>query len=201
MHSHPPSKLGAYTRALAWNSATVVAQLLCFQIASGVTLLGDIFHASTDLIALTATTCVIWLAARGRDRNGSLEQIAFIGAVVLLAVGGTLVAAEAIERLAHPPHLPWQILALGAVIGVCGNLAAHRALSTVDTHDHDRLHTVTHDHVRMDLLTSGVVLVAALLTGVFGWTLIDPLLALFTACIMFFLAWKRWHDRNMPHAH
>lgn len=201
MHLSPTSKLGAYVRALVWNAATIAAQILCYRIASGVTLLGDIFHASTDLIALSATTAVFWLAAQGQDPKGILERIAFVGAVALLAIGGMIVASEAIERFAHPFALPWQILAVGALIGVGGNLMAHRALSGVEAHDHDRLHTVTHDHVRMDLLTSGVVLVAALATGAFGWTFIDPLFALATACIMIALAWKRWHERHTPHVH
>jgi cobalt-zinc-cadmium efflux system protein len=183
-HAH-----GATTRAgarhagrLAWSFA-IVGAVFALEAVVGVltdslALLSDAGHMLTDVLGLGMALAAIHLATRagtGRGRSFGLYRLeilaALFNALLLFAVAG-YVLVEAFGRLDDAPEIDAGPVLVVATVGLAANLAAFLLLrpgaqESLNVHG-------AYLEVLADLLGSVAVIAAALVTGLTGWTWVDP---------------------------
>ena len=141
-------------------------------------LLADAGHVLTDTVGIGLALGAMWFAGRpaSQDRTFGYLRLeilaAVLNAVLLLAIA-TIVIVEAIRRIDSPPEIATGTMLVVAVIGGVGNLIGMLLL-----------HAPQRDSLNLrgaylelmgDLLGSVMVVIAAIVIALTGWTPIDAL--------------------------
>ena len=141
-------------------------------------LLADAGHVLTDTVGIGLALGAMWFAGRPASQERTFGYLrleilaAVLNAVLLLAIA-TLVIVEAIRRIDSPPDIATGTMLVVAVIGGIGNLIGMLLL-----------HAPQRDSLNMrgaylelmgDLLGSVMVVIAAIVIALTGWTPIDAL--------------------------
>jgi cation diffusion facilitator family transporter len=175
-------------------------------------------HALALGIALAAYVLARRFAADRRFSfgTGKLSELAGFASAVLLGVGALAIAVEALQRFFVPAAIAYDEALIAAVIGLLANLVSlwilHDRSGQVDghgirprhgddhahdhAHDHDHGPDHSHDnnlravilHVLADTLTSVGAIAALLAARTYGWTWLDPAIALFAVVLI--LTWS-----------
>lgn len=165
---------------------TAAAQLGVALVSGSVALLSDTIHNFAD--ALTAIP--IWVALvlqrrppSRRFTHGYNRAEDFAGLLVLVAIGVSvgLVVYQSVDRLVDPRPMEHAYWVIGAgVLGAVGNEFVARYRIRAGRRTGSAALTADGAHARTDALTS-LVVVAAGVGAVFGWTLADPIAGLVVA--------------------
>ena len=156
-------------------------------------LLADAGHMMTDSVSLALAWYAFHLAGRaatarmtyGFDRVKTL--VAYTNGLAVFAIALWIVY-EAWHRLSEPaPVLGGPMLVI-ALVGLLINVAAFFTLHGGDRDSLNMRGAILH--VVGDLLGSVAALVAALIILLTGWVLIDPLLSVLVALLLFRSAWS-----------
>jgi cobalt-zinc-cadmium efflux system protein len=141
-------------------------------------LLADAGHVLTDTVGIGLALGAMWFAGRPASQERTFGYLrleilaAVLNAVLLLAIA-TIVIVEAIRRIDSPPDIATGTMLVVAVIGGIGNLVGMLLL-----------HAPQRDSLNMrgaylelmgDLLGSVMVVIAAIVIALTGWTPIDAL--------------------------
>jgi len=187
---------------------TMVAELIAGFWTGSLALQADGWHMGTHALALGGAVLAYRLSARAAGRAGyafggwKIEVLAaYTSALLLLAVALWL-AFEGLMGLRQPRPVDYGDAMLVAVIGLVVNLASAWLLARGNRadpkahahHHHDHHHHGGHGHdhnfqaaylhVLADAFTS-VLAIAALAGGLwFGWTWLDPAVALLGAVVI-----------------
>ena len=158
--------------------AVLAIEVVGAAMSGSLALLADAGHVLTDTVGIGLALGAMWFAGRpaSRDRTFGYLRLeilaAVLNAVLLLAVA-TIVIVEAIRRIDSPPDIATGTMLVVAVIGGVGNLIGMLLL-----------HAPQRDSLNMrgaylelmgDLLGSVMVVIAAIVIAVTGWTPIDAL--------------------------
>jgi len=158
--------------------AVLAIEVVGAAMSGSLALLADAGHVLTDTVGIGLALGAMWFAGRpaSRDRTFGYLRLeilaAVLNAVLLLAVA-TIVIVEAIRRIDSPPDIATGTMLVVAVIGGIGNLIGMLLL-----------HAPQRDSLNMrgaylelmgDLLGSVMVVIAAIVIAVTGWTPIDAL--------------------------
>jgi cobalt-zinc-cadmium efflux system protein len=183
-HVHgPPVRAGArHARRLWWSFAVVAAVFVVEAVVGLVTdslaLLSDAGHMLTDVLGLGMALAAIHLANRrgtARGRSFGLYRLeifaALLNALLLFGVAG-YVLLEALGRIGDAPDIDAGPVLAVAAVGLVANLVAFVLLREGAQ---ESLNVQgAYVEVLADLVGSVVVIVAALVIGVTGWTWVDP---------------------------
>jgi ferrous-iron efflux pump FieF len=166
--------------ALALAAAKLVAYLMTGSVAMLSALVDSLLDSLASLVNLLAIRHALQPADREhRFGHGKAESIAGLGQAAFIAASALFLAWEGIDRLLHPRPV--------AEIGVGIAVSAIAAAATVglvlyQAHVIRRTGSLAISadalHYRGDLLLNGGVVLALVLNGLFGWTFVDPLVAL-----------------------
>ena len=194
---HHAEASGRHGRRLALvlglTAAFAVVEFAVGLLSGSLALQADAAHMATDVAGLGLALGAIWLAARPASARATygyyrLEILAALAnALLLLAVAGYIVH-EAWERFQQPPAVAALPMFLAALAGLAVNVVG-MALLHVGARDSLNVRGAFLE-VASDALASLAVLVAAVLTGLFGWAWADPL---FAAMIGLFVVPRTWH--------
>ena len=148
-------------------------------ISGSLALLSDAGHMLGDLSAVLLSLLALRLAARAADSRRTygwyrLEILAALANGVLLLAVATGVLLEAFERLRAPQPVDSGLMLGVAIIGLIANGAALVVLH--GSRENLNVRSVFL-HVLGDALSSVGVVVGAILIGVTGNTMIDPILS------------------------
>ena len=158
--------------------AVLAIEVVGAAMSGSLALLADAGHVLTDTVGIGLALGAMWFAGRpaSRDRTFGYLRLeilaAVLNAVLLLAVA-TIVIVEAIRRIDSPPDIATGTMLVVAVIGGVANLIGMVLL-----------HAPQRDSLNMrgaylelmgDLLGSVMVVIAAIVIAVTGWTPIDAL--------------------------
>ena len=121
----------------------------------------------------------------GFDRVKTL--VAYTNGITIFAIALWIVY-EAFQRLIEPSPVLGGPMLVVAIIGLCVNIAAFFVLHGGDRDSLNMRGAILH--VLGDLLGSVAALVAALVIITTGWTLIDPILSVLVAVLLFRSAWS-----------
>lgn len=199
-HDHGHAGQQAVGRAALLTGTFMVVEVLGGLYSGSLALLADAGHMLTDTGALTLAWLAFVIARRRADGRRSFGYARFevlagmVNALVLLLVVA-IIGIEALERMAAPREvLPGPMLAVAA-LGLVVNLVAFRLLhGGSDGHgDHVNVRGALL-HVLGDLLGSVAAIVAAIVIMTTGWLLVDPLLSLLVAALIFTSALRLLRD-------
>ncbi len=183
-HAHrPATRAGARHAGRLWWAFVVVGAVFVVEAVVGLAtdslaLLSDAGHMLTDVLGLGMALAAIHLASRGSTRRGRsfglyrLEILAALLNALLLFVVAGYVLVEAAGRLDGAPEIDVAPVLAVATVGLVANLIAFVLLREGAS---ESLNVQgAYLEVLADLLGSVAVIVAAVLTGVTGWTWVDP---------------------------
>ncbi len=205
----PPAATKGETRTRAVVALTAVMMVLELVVGwwtHSLALLADGWHMGTHVGALGISALAYWYA---RTRAGQTEFAFGTGKVYALAgytSAGLLIAVaigviiESIGRFITPETVGFAEAFPVAVLGLAVNLLSAWLLDVPHDHDHSHGHDHAHDHdhdhdhdhnlraaylhVVADALTSVLAIVALLVGRYLGWTIVDPLVAIFGALVI-----------------
>jgi cation diffusion facilitator family transporter len=207
----PPAATKGETRTRAVVALTAVMMVLELVVGwwtHSLALLADGWHMGTHVGALGISALAYWYA---RTRAGQTEFAFGTGKVYALAgytSAGLLIAVaigviiESIGRFITPETVAFAEAFPVAVLGLAVNLLSAWLLDVPHDHDHDHSHGHDHAHdhdhdhhhdhnlraaylhVVADALTSVLAIVALLVGRYLGWTIVDPMVAIFGALVI-----------------
>lgn len=194
-HDHDHGTLN-YNRAFAvgvvLNLAYVAVEAGYGLLANSMSLLADAGHNLSDVLSLLLAWGAHYLAHRPPTRNytyglrGSTIVAALFNALLLLAAVGAIVW-ESVRRLAEPPAVPASSIIVVAGVGVFVNLAT--TLLFLKGRRQDLNIQGAYLHMAADTAVSAGVVVGGLLIMLTGSEIIDPILSLLIAVVIFLGTW------------
>ena len=190
-HGHgagPQSSSGRYVRRLAIGLSVLVIALVV-EVVAGVAsgslaLLSDAGHVLTDVLGMAMALAAILAARREATTRRSPQRTfgvyraevlaALANAVLLFGVAGWILV-EAFDRLEEPPEVPGTVMLAASLFGLAANLVVFLLLRQGAK---ESLNVrAAYLEVLADTLGSVGVLVAGVVTVVFGWRYADPVIA------------------------
>jgi cation diffusion facilitator family transporter len=185
--ARPDVKVRTAALSVLSNSALILLKVIAGTVTGSVAILTEAVHSSIDLIASIVAFISVRKAGEPADESHrygheKLENLAAAIEGILILVGSTVIAFEAIRRLIRGGHL--QNVGLGIAI-VALSVIVNLVVSTVIARTARRTDSPALEgdaaHLRTDALTSSGVLVALVLVDVTGAEWLDPAIALVVA--------------------
>lgn len=166
---------------------TLLLKLLAWWLTGSVGLLSDAVESLVNLAAAILALVALWVAAQPPDDEHAFghTKVEYLssgieGALILLAAAG--IGWNAVHRLMSP-H-PLEAVGLGLAISVVAslvNLVVARILMRAGTEAHSVALKADAHHLMSDVWTSVAVVVAVAMVGATGWLWLDPLVGIFLA--------------------
>lgn len=175
------------TVVLALTCTVMLAELAGGLWSGSLVLLADAGHMFSDAAALGLALFAIWFASRPSPPHRTYgyyraEILAAVANAVLLGIVTFFIIREGLERLQHPaPFQALPVLVIGG-LGLLVNLIGVRLLH-VGARTSLNIRGA-YLEVFADLLGSCGVIVAALLSVLFGWVRADPIISLAIAAFI-----------------
>ena len=187
----------SFRAGIALNVAFVVVEFAVGIWYGSMGLLSDAGHNLSDVASLLLALLAFRLAqapATPRYTYGckkSTVLISLLNSMILLVAVGVIVA-ESVGRLLHPAPIEGGAIAWTAGIGVVVN--GFTAWLFMKEKDRDLNVRGAYLHMAADALVSIGVVVSGLVISWTGWTLIDPIVGLAVACVIFASVWSLTRD-------
>ncbi len=173
------------TNAAVAVAATLIAVKLWAWIATGsVAMLATLVDSALDLVASTLNLLAVRHAltpadAEHRFGHGKAEALAGLGQAAFIAGSAAFLLFEALGGLVHPKPVEQTVAGL-VVIAIA--LALTGALIILQRYVIARTRSLAigadHLHYTTDIATNLGVVVALVAAGMWGWTIVDPLMGL-----------------------
>lgn len=183
-------------KKLLW--AAVITGLFMFSevvggiISGSLALLADAGHMLTDFASLLMAWFAFYMARKpaSTTRTFGFERLqilaAFVNGVSLFFIALWIIK-EAIDRYYHPVDINAPIMMGVAFLGLLVNIAAFKVLHGADEENLNVRGAIIH--VLGDLLGSVAALVGGIIIYLKGWNIVDPILSVLIAFILFRSAW------------
>jgi cobalt-zinc-cadmium efflux system protein len=196
MHDHAPARgiRAAGNRRLLAVSLGLTASVLVFQVVGAIlsgslALLADAAHMFTDASALVIALIASTVAARPADERNTYGYQraevfgALVNAVILIVLCAWIVV-EALQRLLgdEDPEVAGGLMLVVALVGLVANAVSMWLLSAAQKTSMNV--RGAYLEVMGDLIGSAVVIVAAIIIWVTGWTAADALASLAIAVMI-----------------
>ncbi|MEO9340668.1 cation diffusion facilitator family transporter [Mesorhizobium sp. SB112] len=170
----------------------MIAEAIGGVLTGSLALLADAGHMLTDSVSLVLAWYAFHLAGRaatsrltyGFDRVKTL--VAYTNGLTVFAIG-LFIVYEAYHRFSEPTPILGGPMLLIAGMGLAVNIAAFFILHGGDRESLNMRGAILH--VLGDLLGSVAAIVAAVVILATGWYLIDPILSVLVALLLFRSAW------------
>ncbi len=185
------------TRALVWgialNMAFVVVELTAGLWQRSMGLVSDAGHNLSDVVSLLLALLAVKLSQAARnDRytygyRKSTILVSLVNACILIAAVGVIVW-ESIGRLMEPQPVDGGVMTWVAGVGIAVN-AFTAWLFAKDSKD-DLNIKGAYLHMVADTLVSLGVLVSGIVISYTGWYVVDPIIALTVAAVIFASTWS-----------
>lgn len=174
----------------------IVMKLGAWALTGSVAMLGSLLDSALDLVASGINLLAIRQAIAPADHehrfgHGKAEPIAGLGQAAVIAGSATFLLLESIGRLIAPVTIAHSSMALW-VIGV--SLALTLALVLFQRHVIAKTGSIAvaadHLHYAGDLAMNAIVILALVLSGIFGWANADALGGIIIAGLIAYGAWE-----------
>ncbi|PWT85413.1 MAG: cation transporter [Proteobacteria bacterium] len=197
-HGHAAADFGrAFAIGVTLNILIVVAELVFGYLANSLSLISDGIHNFTDVIGLLLAWGGAWLAARQPTarytygfRRASILAALGNAALLLVVTGGLLI--EALHRFQNPEPIATGTVMAVAALGILVNGAT--ALMFMSGRKDDLNVKGAFLHMIGDAGVSFGVVLAAALTSLTGWYVLDPLISVAIAVVVLWSGWGLARD-------
>ncbi|MGH9466272.1 MAG: cation diffusion facilitator family transporter [Terriglobales bacterium] len=200
-HAHGHGGAGRHTRLFLTLSAiaTLAYVVLAFVVglqAHSLALLSEAGHNLTDFLALALTWVGVYFATKppttsktfGFERAGVMTALVNVVALFVITV---LIIVEAIVRLRTPEAVATGPMLWVAIVGLVMNTAIAWFLE----HGREDVNLrAAFVHMVGDACATALVIVGAVVIANTGWTLVDPVLSLVIAALIFASGWGIFRD-------
>jgi len=187
----------ALVRRLWWvlglTATFLVVEAVGGWMAGSLALLADAGHMLTDVGALGLSLLTAWIARRpaNDEKTYGYQRWEILAALVngtaLFGIAGWVVV-EAARRIGEPPPVRVGLFLGVAVAGLAVNLISLRILH--GTHQHNLNTRGAYLHILGDVLGSVGAIAAAVVIGLTGWRLADPLISIAIALLILIGAFR-----------
>jgi cobalt-zinc-cadmium efflux system protein len=198
-HEHPAvdSLNRAFLIGIALNIIFVIIEFGAGFWLDSLALLSDAGHNLSDVVSL-ALALLAYKLARMKPTTSytygykkSTILVSLVNACILLvAVGGIII--ESIHKLERPVEVAGGMIAWVAGVGIVIN--ALTALLFMKGRKHDLNIQGAFLHMMADALVSVGVLIAGIIISRTGWYIIDPIIGVVVAVVIFLSTWNLLHD-------
>lgn len=193
-HDHSLTSLSmAFVIGTLLNLIFVIVEGIAGFMSNSMGLLSDAGHNLSDTVSLLLAWLAFHLAKKvsnkrftyGYGRSTILASL--INAVILLVAIGMIVV-ESIRKFTHPQPVDGDMIIWVAAIGVVINFAT--AMLFMKDRKKDLNVKGAFLHMAMDALVSVGVVISGIVINVTGWNVIDPIIGLVIAAIIFISTWN-----------
>ena len=180
-------KVRAAALSVVSNSTLILLKVIAGTITGSIAILTEAVHSMIDLVASAVAFVSVRKADEPADEthrygHEKIENLAAAVEGVLILVGSTVIAFEAIRRLIRGGHV--SSIPLGLAV-VAFSVLANVVVSTVIARNARKTGSAALEgdaaHLRTDALSSGAVLIGLALVKITGEDWIDPAVALAVA--------------------
>jgi cation diffusion facilitator family transporter len=180
-------KVRAAALSVVSNSTLILLKVIAGTITGSIAILTEAVHSMIDLVASAVAFVSVRKADEPADEthrygHEKIENLAAAVEGVLILVGSTVIAFEAIRRLIRGGHV--SSIPLGLAV-VAFSVLANVVVSTVIARNARRTASAALEgdaaHLRTDAFSSGAVLIGLALVKITGDDWIDPVVALAVA--------------------
>jgi cation diffusion facilitator family transporter len=180
-------KVRSAALSIVSNSTLILLKVIAGTVTGSIAILTEAIHSSIDLVA----SAVAYVSVRKADEpadeshrygHEKIENLAAAIEGVLILVGSSVIAFEAIRRLIRGGHVSSIPLGLGVVgFSVLANLIVSAVIARNAWQTGSAALEGDAAHLRTDAFTSGAVLIGLVLVKITGSDWIDPAVALAVA--------------------
>ena len=197
-HQHVPVDFsGRFVLGIALNVGFVAAEAVIGLLSHSLSLLADAGHNLSDVLGLVLSWVALVLSRRtpsarhtyGWRRSSILA--ALLNALLLLVALGAIVW-EAIQRIRRPEPIQGWTIALVSLVGIIVN--GGTALLFLAGSREDINVRSAFMHMAADAVTSLGVVLAGLIIVFTNWYLLDPIVSLLLAAVVFWGTWNLLHE-------
>jgi cation diffusion facilitator family transporter len=184
------SKMLAATLSVASNSTLVVLKLVVGFLSGSVSIIAEGIHSANDLIAALIAFISVRISEQPPDEehpygHGKAESISAAAEAILIVGAAVWIVIEAVRRLLKPEpveHLGIGVAVMG--ISVVLNIVVSRYLFRVAREEDSPALEADAHHLATDVYTSMGVVAGLAVTGLTGWHIVDPLMAIGVAMLI-----------------
>ena len=190
-HDHPAS-YHMLVVAICITLAFAAVEALAGWWSGSLALLGDAGHMASDVLSMGIAAFAAWVAlsppsAKHSYGLGRAEVLAAWFSSLLMLLVSIAVIVEAVKRLSLPIHVNARPVILVASLGILINLFIAWLLMKSERTLNIRAALL---HVIGDLLGAMAALASGIVVYFTRWTLIDPILSIFIACLIMFSSFR-----------
>lgn len=190
------AKVRAARLSIYSNTSLVLLKLVAGVLSGSVSVVSEALHSASDLLA----SWIAYFSVRVSDRpadadhpygHGKIESVSGLAEALLIFGAAGYIIYEAIRKLIV--REPVEHLELGIAvmaISALANVFVARYLFRVAKQTDSLALEADGEHLRTDVVTSAGVMLGLLLARVTGWHVLDPLVAMAVAIIIFQAAWR-----------
>ncbi len=173
--------------ALAIVLVMLVVEVIGGILSNSLALLGDAGHMLVDALALIMSILAIRIARRPATATKTygyhrVEIMAALANGVILVLTTAVIYYEAYQRFLKPPEVKTTLMLVVAVIGLVANLIGIRLLRRVSRGSLNI--RAAFWHIVGDTISSVGVIIAGIIISATGWTIVDPIVAIFIGGII-----------------
>jgi cobalt-zinc-cadmium efflux system protein len=197
-HQHAPVDFsGRFVLGIVLNVGFVAVEAFIGLLSHSLSLLADAGHNLSDVLGLVLSWVALLLSRRipsarhtyGWRRSSILA--ALLNALLLLVALGAIVW-EAIQRIQRPEPIQGWTIALVSLVGIVVN--GGTALLFLSGSKSDINVRSAFLHMAADAVTSLGVVLAGLIIVFTHWYLLDPIVSLVLAAVIFWGTWNLLHE-------
>ncbi|MEO8456383.1 MAG: cation diffusion facilitator family transporter [Chloroflexota bacterium] len=187
-----PARIAAIS--LVVTCALLVLKLTLGLISGSIAVLGDAVDSGTDLVGGAAALISVYISRAPADDahpygHGKVEGISASVAATIIALGGSLVAAQAIIRLIDgSPGIDVGVGLIAMVIAAAANTIMAMFMRREARIARSMALQAEATHLQTNIVQAGAIICGLLLVEVTGKTFFDPLTALGLAAYMAWIA-------------
>lgn len=201
-HNHLPADTGTYLNrafiaGIVLNLVFVAAEFIAGWIYDSLALISDAGHNLSDVVSLALSMLAFRLArlkptekyTYGRKKSTVIVSLA--NACILLLVIG-IILWESVEKLMEPRPVEGGVIAWVAGIGIVIN--GFTAWMFMRHRKTDLNVKGAYLHMAADALVSAGVVVSGLIISFTGWYVLDPIIGIVIAIVIFISTWGLLRD-------
>jgi cation diffusion facilitator family transporter len=188
-----PSRVAAIS--VGSNSLLIVLKLIVGLVTGSVSILAEAIHSSIDLLAAVIAFFGLRAAEKPADHehpfgHGKWENVSGSVEAVLIFIAAVWIIYEAVKKIINGVEvelLGWGIAVMGVSVLV-NTLVSRNLFKQAKIHDSLALEA-DGQHLRTDVITSMGVLLGLVAVQLTGIKILDPIVAIGVALIIFKAAW------------
>ena len=179
------AEIRRYWLVLALSGFILILEAVGGWFSGSLALFSDAVHVFADIIAIAISLIVAYTVKNNQGLENKIRQVGARRNGILLALLSIWIFWEALNRIWKPQEIQFGIMFWVAVSGAILNYCQHKILGHATHEERHVTHQALDWHILSDLIQSLAVILASVLIYITGQTVIDSVLSIIVALVMF----------------